>query len=100
MKTEQMLLVFLSITISIAHGDSLIPDSYSTILEEGESVTITKELIVSEGQEIWDIFFLIDSTGSMASEIATVQVAAPVIVSSISGYGNIHYGVGEYQDFD
>ncbi|HUL53509.1 MAG TPA: VPDSG-CTERM sorting domain-containing protein, partial [Opitutaceae bacterium] len=47
-----------------------------------------------------DVFFLADSTGSMGSVIGSVQSAASSILSSVSGLGNVAFGVGDYKDYN
>jgi hypothetical protein len=87
---------------SAALADSITPDSFSATLMEGDSVTITKTVTVEDAPPTTapvDVFFLSDSTGSMMGYIASVKAGASTILSSTSGLGDVHYGVGEYRDF-
>lgn len=52
-----------------------------------------------------DVFFLVDTTGSMGATIAAVQSSlmrtiVPGIVSAIGPMGNIRYGLAAHGDFD
>ncbi|MHB8070250.1 MAG: vWA domain-containing protein, partial [Desulfobaccales bacterium] len=82
-------------------ADSVIPASYSTNLNLGQSVTITKTVTISAGTPTSakvDVFFLADTTGSMGSAISNVQSGAASIMSATSGLGDVAYAVGEYKD--
>jgi hypothetical protein len=47
-----------------------------------------------------DVFFLVDTTGSMGSSISGVKAGFAGIVTALSGFAsNIAFGVGEYKDF-
>jgi len=45
-----------------------------------------------------DVFFLADETGSMFGEIAAVASSASSILSTVSGAGDVAFGVGGYRD--
>jgi len=92
----------LLMTAGPAMADSISPTSFSGSLLVGESVTIRKTVIVSEGtvkEGTGDVFFLSDTTGSMGGTIDSVQTNASAILSGLSIYGNIQTGAGNYQDF-
>ncbi len=85
----------------MAAADSISPDTFEATLDIGESVTITKTVIV--GTELptsskVDVFFLTDSTGSMWNEIAAVKASAASILATTAGLGDVAFGVGEYGD--
>ena len=45
-----------------------------------------------------DVYFLADTTASMGAKIGAVQASASALLSSLSGLGNVAFGVGEYKD--
>jgi hypothetical protein len=45
-----------------------------------------------------DVYFLADTSASMGGELGSVQASASALLSSLSGLGNVAFGVGEYQD--
>jgi len=82
-------------------ADSISPDTFSATLGVGESVTITKTVTVDAGTPTSskvDVFFLADTTGSMGSALSAVKAGASSILSSLSGLGDVAFGVGEYRD--
>jgi murein DD-endopeptidase MepM/ murein hydrolase activator NlpD/Mg-chelatase subunit ChlD len=82
-------------------ADSVNPATYAATLKPGQSVTITKTVIISAGTPGTakaDIFFLADTTGSMGGAIAAVQAGAADIIAATSSLGDVAYGVGEYRD--
>jgi len=84
-----------------ALADSVVPSTYSTSLDAGKSVTITKTVTISAGSPTSatvDVFFLADTTGSMGGTLASVQAGAASILSGLAGLGDMAYGVGEYRD--
>ena len=84
-----------------ALADSVAPATYSDTLAIGESVTIGTTVTVDAGgpdSATVDVFFLADSTGSMGGQIAQAKANANTIISSLSGLGDVHFGVGEYKD--
>lgn len=91
----------LMLSLGVAYADSIDPDSYSDVLEVGESVTIDKTVTISAGRPDTakvDIFFLADETGSMAGEIADVEAAAAAILAGTASLGDVTWGVGGYRD--
>ncbi len=82
-----------------AFADSISPNSYSATLGLGESVTITKTVTVDEiTTGVLDVMFLIDTSGSMGSEIDAAKAAAGDILTGLSGFGNVATGVGYYSE--
>lgn len=91
--------LFLAPTVALA--DSLTPDSFSADLAVGGSVTIHKTLTVSEKAPTTskvDVFFMADTTGSMAGYLASVKSSASSILSETAGLGDVAWGVGSYKD--
>lgn len=92
---------FFGLLCAKAAADSISPASFSTTLDIGASITITKSVTVSAGTPTSskvDVFFLMDETGSMGGIIGTVQAAAASILSQTAGLGDIAFGVGGYRD--
>lgn len=84
-----------------AFADSIDPTSFSADLEVGESVTITKTVTVEEGgpsDALIDVFFSIDTSGSMGSAIANAKTAAGDIFTALGGFGDVAGGVGVYSE--
>jgi len=83
-------------------ADSIDPEAFTATLAVGESITIQKTVTVSAGSPSTsraDVFFLVDTSGSMGGIINSVKSNAGSILSSTSGFGDIAWGVGSYEDF-
>ncbi len=77
---------------------------------KAKSLTMRKKLLlcasmsallspgVSLGQNIFDIFFLTDTTGSMGGLISGVQSSSESIIDAFLTRGDVRFGVGEYKD--
>ena len=86
---------------SVVLADSINPSSFSTTLGIGETVTINKTVTVTEGTPTTakvDVVFVADTTGSMAGQIGSAQAGASSILSTLSGLGDVRFGVGFYGD--
>lgn len=86
---------------SMAMADSISPSTYSTTLGIGESVTITKTVVISKGaptSALVDVKFIADTTGSMGGINSTVKSNATAIMSGLSGFGDAQFGASEYKD--
>ncbi|WP_156913802.1 PEP-CTERM sorting domain-containing protein [Comamonas badia] len=86
---------------SMAMADSISPETYSATLGIGESVTITKTVVISKGSPtsaLLDVKFIADTTGSMGSIISTVRNNATTIMNNLSGLGDAQFGASEYKD--
>jgi hypothetical protein len=82
-------------------ADTVVPSNYTTSLKPGNSVTITKTVTIKAGTPTTakvDVFFLADTTGSMAAALTNVQNGAAAIIAGTAGLGDVAYGVGEYKD--
>ena len=91
----------LALMASAAMADSIDPEVYEATLNVGESVTIKKTVTVEEGTPTTsraDVFFLVDTSGSMGGTISAAQTFAGGIVAATSGLGDIGWGVGSYED--
>jgi hypothetical protein len=90
-----------AVLAAVAGADTINPSSVSATLDVGESLTITKTVTVSTEltTALVDVFFLVDTTGSMGGEITAVKNAISTIFTNTSALGDIAYGVGQYEDF-
>lgn len=84
-----------------ALAESIDPEFYTAKLAVGQSVTIQRTVTVSAGAPTTqaDVFFLVDTSASMAGVIRSVQNNAQTILGGTSAYGNLAWGVGSYEDF-
>lgn len=84
----------------LAWADSISPTTFSDTIAVGgttkvnKTVTVTKEVTTSQ----LDIFFLADTTGSMASALNSVKTAASNLLTSTAALGDVRWAVGEYRD--
>lgn len=84
-----------------ALADSIDPSSYTTTLGIGDSATINKVITITAGTPTAakvDIVFVADTTGSMSGEIASAKAGAASILSTLSGLGDVQFGVASYKD--
>ncbi len=76
------------------------PPSVTATLSPGDSLDVTKTVDVPENPPKADVYFLADTTGSMASVISTVRAGASTILGSLQGaIGDAEFGAGDYKDF-
>jgi hypothetical protein len=77
------------------------PATNDLVLHEGETLDETLTVTVPAlPRTPIDVYFVIDSTGSMGDIIAAVQAAAVDIVATLAAlHMDIAYGVGDYKDF-
>ena len=79
---------------------SVSPESLSTTLAPGESVSETKTVVIPELPAKADIVFCFDLTGSMGPLLAAAQAGALSIMSQLDSTGvDIHYGVISHMDY-
>jgi len=94
--------LLLLVSVGPALADSISPATVAlNIPNIGNSETIHKTVHVDAGPPTTskvDVFFLADTTGSMGGVIGSVASAATSIMSSVSGLGDVAFGVGEYKD--
>lgn len=84
-----------------AAADSIDPTSYMDTLAVGESVTIRKTVTVDDAPAVdspLDVFFSIDTSGSMGTAIAGAKAASTSILSGLGGVGDLAVGVGVYAE--
>lgn len=96
------LLGFMAVAASPVLADSIDPETYTATLAVGESVTIQKTVTVSAGTPTTsraDVFFLVDTSGSMGGIINSVKNNASSILGSTTGFGDVAWGVGSYEDY-
>jgi hypothetical protein len=87
---------------SLAIADSITPGTFTGSGLTGTSYTVHKTVTISAGTPTaiqGDVFFLSDTTGSMGSVITSVKTNSSSILTTLSGYGNMNFGSGEYKDF-
>jgi hypothetical protein len=78
------------------------PDTNVLTLNPGDMLdeTITVTIPKNAGPAKADVYFLADTTGSMASILAAVQGGANNVLMALNGLGvDIVFGVGNYKDF-
>ncbi len=84
-----------------AFADAITPSSYSATIGVGGTTTVNKNVLVSAGTPTSaqaDVYFLSDTTGSMGTTINAVKTGFSSVVTSLSGFGNIAFGAGQYKD--
>jgi hypothetical protein len=84
---------------SPALADSISPTTFSATLGIGGTTSLNKTVTVTAGTPTTaqaDVFFLVDTTGSMSGTINTVKSGFSTIASSLSG--NYAFGVAFYGD--
>lgn len=81
-------------------ADSIAPGTFSATLAVGGSTTVDKVVTISPTRTSpVDVFFLVDTTGSMGGTINAVKAGFADIVTSLAGVaGDVAFGVGEYKD--
>ena len=86
---------------SLAHADSISPTSFAASLGLGESVTITKTVIINRTiptAPLVDIVFLFDTSISMTPDLAGAKQAAINILTSVGGVASVGTGTGYSSD--
>jgi hypothetical protein len=80
---------------------TITPATNDLVLHEGETLDETLTVTVPPlPRTPIDVYFLIDSTGSMGDIISSVQAASINIVATLAGlHMDIAYGAGDYKDF-
>ena len=85
-----------------AAADSISPTSYEDTLAVGESVTIEKTVTISEGAPTdarIDAHFLIDTSGSMGSQVNAAKAAATDLFNSLNDdFGDVQASVGVFSE--
>lgn len=83
-------------------ADSVDPETYSADLAVGESVTINKTVTISDGaptDALIDVHFLIDTSGSMGSEVTAAKAAASSLFTGLNDtFGDVQAGVGVFSE--
>jgi PEP-CTERM motif len=84
-----------------AFADAITPSSFAATIGVGGTASVHKNVLVTAGTPTSaqaDVYFLSDTTGSMGSTINAVKTGFSSVVTSLSGFGNIAFGAGEYKD--
>ena len=83
-------------------ADTISPTSFSADLAIGESATVRKTVVVKASgptDAVVDIMFVFDTTGSMGGAINNAKASATGVLNELQAtYGNVHSGVGQYDD--
>ncbi|MCZ2104657.1 MAG: VWA domain-containing protein [Comamonadaceae bacterium] len=91
----------IALASQMALADSISPETFSATLDIGESVTITKTVVISKGaptSALVDVKFVADTTGSMSGIINSAKSNATSIMGSLATYGDTQFGASEYKD--
>ena len=79
---------------------ALLPASDRILLSPGERRRVPVRLILPGTRRV-DVFFLIDTSGSMGEEIAGVRAAMGAIANELGRQGvDANFGVGQFRGFD
>jgi hypothetical protein len=85
-----------------AMADLLTPNNFSGTVGVGGTIDIlNKQGILTKGTPTTahgDVFFDIDTTGSMSGGIATVEAALSQTAANLGAIGTFNFGVGQYRD--
>jgi len=81
-------------------ADSITPSLVSGAIPLGGSLTVTKTVTITPSATVpIDVFFLMDTTGSMGAALTSLTSGFSSIVTTISGLAaDVHFGVGNYND--
>jgi hypothetical protein len=87
---------------SPAMADSLTPSSFTGSVAVGGSTSITGKVgTITAGTPTaakGDVFFVVDTTGSMGPAIGTVQAALAQTATNLAGLGTFNFGLAQYRD--
>ena len=91
-----------SLLAAPAFADTISPEAYSDTLAMGESVTISKTVVIEEGgpsEALIDVHFLIDTSGSMGAQVNAAKAAATSLFNEITDrFGDVSAGVGVFSE--
>lgn len=93
--------IAIGIMATSAFADTISPESFAASLAVGESVTITKTVVVEErgtSAALIDAHFLFDTSGSMGGAIANAKTAASSILGALAAFGDLSSGVGVFSE--
>ena len=101
-KYLRALLAALLLLPAAALADTISPSSYSTTLAVGGTSTVTKTVTINAGSPTTaqlDVLFLFDTTGSMSGLLSSAKNSAGAVLTGLSSFGNVQFGVAEYKDY-
>jgi hypothetical protein len=76
------------------------PPLIDDTLDPGESLVVTKTVVVPAAPQVADVYFLADTTGSMEDTIRTVRDDSASIIATIKArIADVQFGAGQYKDF-
>ncbi len=103
--TQAIVLGATALCSGLAHADLIDPTSFSANLAVGESITISKTVIVeadpsfpSPGEAMVDLMFMFDVSGSMGGEIRDAQLVATQALDELAIQYDLMTGMGWYSD--
>ncbi|MEZ5569822.1 MAG: hypothetical protein R3E54_16030 [Halioglobus sp.] len=89
----------------LAQADLIDPTRFSANLAIGQSITISKTVIVEAdptlprpGEAIVDLMFMFDVSGSMGGEIADAKAVGTAALGNLAATYNLMSGIGWYSD--
>lgn len=92
----------MALTSTAVFADTISPLTFSATLAVGESVTVRKTVeVLKTGptDALIDVHFLIDTSGSMGSQVTAAKSAASSLLASLtSSFGNVAAGVGVFSE--
>ena len=84
-----------------AAGTGVEPKEVDAFVPPGGSVDVTKTITTPEQPPLLDVYFLSDTTGSMAPALANVQTNSASILAAVQGGSpDVRFGAGNYRDFN
>ncbi|MCX4242990.1 vWA domain-containing protein [Paraliomyxa miuraensis] len=89
------------VTIAAYQQSGATPDFFFVLPYNDPAGPQTKELTFSTSVKSMDVFFNMDTTGSMDGEVSNLQnsLSATVVPSIVATIPNTQFGVGAYEDF-
>lgn len=88
--------------VGTASADTIDPTTFSADLAVGESATVRKTVVVSNTgptDATIDVHFLIDTSGSMGSQVNAAKAAATNLFNSLnSSFGDVRASVGVFSE--
>ena len=106
MMKSQRILAIMAVSANVvalpAFSDTIDPETFTADLDLDESVTIEKTVVIEATgpkEAVIDVHFLIDTSGSMGSQINTAKAASSDLFTSLeSSFGDVSAGVGVFSE--
>lgn len=97
MKASAIAILFLLFATSVALAN-VSPSSIDITLPPGESFVTDVDVSTDEISQKLDIVFVIDDTGSMGNEIASIKAGATAFMNSLDGVSDAQFGIVSFDD--